>query len=154
MKIYAFHLLNDFSGSPKVLSQVIKGLSVRKQPVSLVTSMKNDGFLSNIPGVEYIENGYVFRQNPIFRLWTLFSTQLFVIFKMYRQIQKEDVIYINTVLPFGAAILGKIKGCKVVYHLHETSMKPAILKWFLFFIVKRRNRKACLETKLSLNWAL
>ena len=47
-------------------------------------------------------------------------------------LKKTDIVYINTVLPFGAAIIAKIKGCRVIYHIHETSMKPKILKYFLF----------------------
>ena len=137
MKIYAFHLLNDLSGSPKVLSQVLRGLVQKGEEVHLVSSMKQDGFLTDIPGVNYIDNGYAFHQNVILRLFRLFYVQLHTIFKLYPKVKKSDVIYVNTVLPFGAAILGKMKGCKVVYHLHETSMKPAILKKFLFFFVKK-----------------
>ena len=34
------------------------------------------------------------------------------------------------------ALAGKLKGSKVVYHIHEVSVKPASLKKFLLFIVK------------------
>lgn len=47
-------------------------------------------------------------------------------------LKKTDIVYINTVLPFGAAIIAKIKGCRIIYHIHETSMKPKLLKYFLF----------------------
>lgn len=137
MRIYTFHLLNDLSGSPKVLSQILKGLVAKGEKVSLVSSMKQSGFLSDLEGVEYIDNRYAFHQNVILRLIRLFYVQVYIVLKLYRRVKKEDVIYVNTVLPFGAAILGKIKGCKVVYHIHETSMKPKILKTFLFFFVRK-----------------
>jgi hypothetical protein len=44
-------------------------------------------------------------------------------------------------LPFGAAIAGKLKGCKIIYHIHETSVKPRAFKDFLFGITKRTAHK-------------
>ncbi|MBK8444251.1 MAG: glycosyltransferase family 4 protein [Sphingobacteriales bacterium] len=55
---------------------------------------------------------------------------------MWNKITKNDLVYVNTVLPFGAALLGKIKGAKVIYHIHESSVSPAVLKWFLFGMVR------------------
>ena len=64
-------------------------------------------------------------------------SQLIVVWKMLFILRKEDTIYVNTVLPFGGALIGKIKGCKIVYHIHETTMKPALLKKFLFGIARK-----------------
>ena len=44
-KIAFVHLLNDYSGSPKVLSQIVKKYS--KNDIELFTS-KDEGFLSNL----------------------------------------------------------------------------------------------------------
>jgi glycosyltransferase involved in cell wall biosynthesis len=44
---------------------------------------------------------------------------------------------INTLLPFGAALAGKFYGVPVVYHLHETSIRPRLLKRFLFLCVQK-----------------
>ena len=38
-------------------------------------------------------------------------------------------------LPFGAALAGKLMGKKTVYHIHETSLRPAIFKSFLRWVV-------------------
>ena len=46
-KIIFIHLLNDFSGSPKVLSQIVKSYKNKNHDVELFTS-KDEGFLSNI----------------------------------------------------------------------------------------------------------
>lgn len=137
MRIFAFHLLNDLSGSPRVLSQVLKGLVEKNEQVTLVTSTKQDGFLTGIKGVEYIENRYVFRRNSILRMIQLIYSQLYTFFILFNKVQKNDIIYINTVLPFGGAILGKWKKCKVIYHIHETSMKPLWFKKLLFWILKK-----------------
>lgn len=134
-RIFAFHLLNDRSGSPKVLSQIINGWVKSGNQVALYTSLHQDGFLSQLPGVRYYSGWYRFRANPWLRLLFFTLSQLLLVLKMFREIKKNDLIYINTVLPFGAAILGKMKGARVVYHIHESTIQPAILRWFLLKMV-------------------
>jgi glycosyltransferase involved in cell wall biosynthesis len=136
MRIVAFHLLNDYSGSPKVLSQLLKGWTKSGIETHMVTCSGRTGFLSDIEEVNYHYYTYRFAPNPFVRLFNLCFSQFLVILKMLFFLKKSDVVYVNTVLPFGGAIIGKLKGCKVIYHVHETSMKPAILKRFLFGIVK------------------
>ncbi len=136
MKIYAFHLLNDFSGSPKVLMQLAKGWVKNGLDVHLVTSSGRHGFLSNIKGITNHYYWYSWAKNPLLRLFNLSLSQILLFIKMIFLVKKQDIIYVNTVLPFGAAILGKFKGCRIIYHLHETTMKPEILKKFLFGIAK------------------
>ena len=136
MKIYAFHLLNDYSGSPKVLMQLAKAWVKNNIEVHVVTSSGKQGFLTDIKGVHSQFFHYSWAANPILRLLNLMWSQLRLIFKFFGEVSKDDIIYINTVLPFGAAFLGKLKGCRIIYHMHETSMKPPILKSFLFGIAK------------------
>jgi glycosyltransferase involved in cell wall biosynthesis len=90
--------------------------------------------LSDIPKVNNHFYWYKFAKNPFVRLAFLTISQLILGFKLFFFLKNTDVLYVNTVLPFGAGIIGKIKGCKVIYHIHETSMKPLILKKFLFAI--------------------
>ncbi len=136
MRIFAFHLLNDFSGSPKVLSQLLKGWVKNNLEVHVVTCGGRNGFLSNIADVNYHYYNYKFAKNPLIRLINLTLSQIFIVFKMLFVLKKTDIVYVNTVLPFGGAIIGKMKGCRVIYHVHETSMKPVILKRFLFGTAK------------------
>jgi len=136
MRIFSFHLLNDFSGSPKVLMQLLKGWVANDVDVTLITCSGRDGFLTGIQGVKYKTFWYRWAANPYLRLVKLSLSQLIIFFKFLFVIRKEDVIYINTVLPFGAGLLGKLKGCRVIYHVHETTMTPQIFKKFLFGIAK------------------
>jgi L-malate glycosyltransferase len=136
MKIYAFHLLNDYSGSPKVLMQLVKSWTKNKLDVTLVTSGSRKGFLSDLEGAKYIHFWYKLAPNPFIRLFNLILSQFLLFAKLFFVVKRQDIIYINTVLPFGAALLGKMKGCRVIFHVHETTMKPAIFKKFLFGILK------------------
>lgn len=124
-------MLNDFSGSPKVLRQVI--LEAKKVNAKLVLNTSNyqSGFLSNIGEIEVQNNSYRFYENKLLRLIAFIFSQFRVFFKALFTFQKSDVVYINTLLPFGASIAAKIKGSSVIYHIHESSIKPRLLMWFL-----------------------
>lgn len=134
-RIYAFHLLNDYSGSPKVLGQLLKDWA-NQFHVHLYTSNANPGFLTDITGIIHHPNYYRFYPFIPLRLLILMLSQLLTCCSLLFKLKKEDVVYVNTILPFGAAIAGKIKGVRVIYHIHETSVNPKIFKAFLLFWVK------------------
>ena len=127
-KVVAVHLLNDFSGSPKVLSQVIKILQKKGFDVECYTN-NNVGFLSesNIKSNTFF---YYRSNNKVITTLLLFLSQLNLAFQLIKYKNKEVIIYINTLLPFGAAIMGKLLGKQVIYHIHETSLRPNVFKQF------------------------
>lgn len=131
-KIVCVHLYNDFSGSPLVLSTAIKGLVEKGNEVTLLTS-ESEGFLSDLP-TEKVVIPYRFNSNKLIRLFLLLLNQWLVFIQILKYRKEEVVIYVNTLLPFGAALAGKLTGKKVVYHVHETSIRPLILKRFLKYI--------------------
>jgi len=134
MKIIAVHLFNDYSGSPKVLGQLVNDWLKKGLKVSIVSS-NSEGFLSNT-NADYYAIAYIFSTSKLIRLINYFKSQLITFYKVLSISKKNDIVYVNTVLPFGAALAGKIKGCKVIYHVHETSIKPVLLKKLLFKIVE------------------
>ncbi|MDN5396074.1 MAG: glycosyltransferase, partial [Chryseobacterium sp.] len=135
-RIVAIHLLNDYSGSPKVLMQLLKAWTKNGIDTHLFTSGGRTGFLSDIPNVKNHFFWYRFSPSSWARIANFFVSQFLLMIKLLFFLKKQDIVYINTVLPFGAAIAGKIKGCKIIYHIHETSVKPKIFKNFLFGMAK------------------
>ena len=135
-RIVSVHLLNDYSGSPKVLMQLLKFWTKNGMDVHLFTSGGTKGFLSDIPKVKNHLFWYRFSSNALIRIVNFFLNQFFLMIKLLFLLKKSDLVYINTVLPFGAAVAGKLKGCKIIYHIHETSVKPKIFKNFLFGTAK------------------
>jgi glycosyltransferase involved in cell wall biosynthesis len=135
-KIACLHLLNDFSGSPYVFSQAIRKLLKQGAEIDLFTSNSGSkGFLSDIDGVSYHTFFYKWSKNKLLTLiYYLFSQFLLFIHILFNS-DKYAAIYINSVLPFGAALAAKIKNKKVIYHIHETSIKPILLKKLLFKVV-------------------
>jgi L-malate glycosyltransferase len=133
-KIYFCHLLNDYSGSPKVLAHVIDICNKNNFELEVFSS-QTKGFL-NISGIVYNTIPYQWSPIKLLTLLRLIWCQAALFFKLLGKLQSKDIIYINTLLPFGAALAGKFKNATVIYHIHETSIKPAILKKTLRFVTQ------------------
>ncbi len=132
-KVVCAHLYNDFSGSPLVLSTVIDSFQSNGMKIDIITSTESSGFLSNVEA-EVIDNGYRFLDNKYLRLLMFLFCQVRMFFQTLRYRNEDVLIYVNTLLPFGVALAGKLMGKKVIYHFHETSLNPLLLKKFLKWI--------------------
>lgn len=133
-KIVFIHLLNDRSGSPKVLSQTIKALKDKGYQTELLTSSHQDGFLT---GVADTNRSLFYRrsENKFVTLFYYVLSQILLFIQCLRYWNQDVVFYINTMMPFGGALAGKLISKKVIYHVHETSLKPQILKKFLRSVI-------------------
>ena len=136
-KLICVHLLDDFSGSPKVLSQLINTVGVSNFKVELYVGNSSKGFLCNTSTAETFTYSYKRSRNKFFTLISFFSSQIHLFFKILRYRSEDVTIYVNTLLPFGAAIIGKLMGKSVIYHIHETSLRPKVFKQFLRWIVSK-----------------
>ena len=118
-KILFIHHYNNYSGSTRVLCNVIReeyGDSVNNR---IITDMSSKGFLSdlntpksNVPILRVKGRAIPFVSQFI---WSLIG---FV--KIIWLGRKYDVFYINTIVPAYAAVAGRIMGKKIIYHIHET----------------------------------
>lgn len=130
-----FHLFNDYSGSPKVLKMVLKGLLDRGVKVDLVTS--RGGVLDELagdPNVRFHAYHYAFSNNPLETMMRYAAVQVYSFLLAFRYATCRDcVFYINTLLPVGPALAGRLMGKKVVYHYHENAFAKGrfykILAW-------------------------
>ncbi len=132
-RIACFHLLNDYSGSPKVLRNVLEGLLKRGYDVDLYTS--RGGVLDSLEGAEdrtaeeplkgrlrMHDTSYRFSPNPAVTMLRYSLAQVKIFCKALRYIFRRDtVFYVNTILPAGAALAGRLCGKRVIYHYHENA---------------------------------
>jgi len=120
-RIVAFHLYNDFSGSPKVLRILLEGLAKRGYKIHLFTS--KGGILDDLSKFGVNIHHFYYKFSSFKPLTALLSLKVQLQLLYYGLIfgRKEDLFFINTILPFGAALAGKIRGCKVIYHYHENA---------------------------------
>ncbi|MFY8034066.1 MAG: glycosyltransferase family 4 protein [Flexibacteraceae bacterium] len=135
--ILAVHLLNDLSGSPRVLSQALSALSENGFTVSLLTSEAEGGksFLNELP-IEKQFISYQWNKNKWKTLARFFGAQ-WQMFKSVMNHKPSTVVYVNTLLPFGAALAAKLTGKKVVYHLHEVQINNPLLDGLLKWTMKK-----------------
>lgn len=132
-KIVCFHLFNDYSGSPKVLRNVLEGLLMRGYEVDLHTSPggvldtlgvaeESDSGAKKYPGLNIRHFSYNFSSNPAVTMMRYSWAQIKIFVTALRYMFKRNtVFYVNTILPFGAALAGRLIGKRVVYHYHENA---------------------------------
>lgn len=130
-KVVFFHLYNDFSGSPMVLTTVVNGFIDKGVEVELVTS--RGGILDTIKEHKNFKRHsffYRFSRHRIVTLIRFIYAQAYMFFFAFRYtFSKNTIFYINTILPVGPAIAGKLMGKRVVYHCHENAwMKGRVYK--------------------------
>lgn len=130
-KIIFFHLYNDISGSPQVLSMVIRGLQAKGYFVELFTS-NTDGFLSGIEGVKYHLFSYNWTSNKLLTSIRLLYAQLYMFIASFQYKKPGILFYVNTICPFAPALAGRLLHIPVVYHVHEVYVKPNFLHKLYF----------------------
>lgn len=142
-RVVCFHLFNDYSGSPKVLHMVLNGLLEKGAKVDLVTSRGGvlDGLAGN-PNVRFHTYRYAFSNNPLVTMARYAAVQVYTFLLAFRYAFCRDcVFYINTLLPVGPAIAGRLMGKKVVYHYHENAFAKGcfykILAWAMQRVADR-----------------
>ena len=123
-RLVCFHLFNDFSGSPKVLRMVLGGLAEKGMQIDLITS-KGEGALSDLSKWKNVKTStyaYRFSDNPAVTMARYFGVQIYTFGLALRYAFKKDTtFYVNTILPVGAALAGRLTGKRVVYHYHENA---------------------------------
>ena len=139
MRILFVHLLNNFTGSPRVLANFLEEYTGNGDEIHLLTS-NTEGCLSNINGIIYHKNFYSWKTNKIL------LTGLFIISQIYQFFfvlfgKKYDCVYINTILPFGAAFAAKLRKEKIIYHVHEYYPKPHLMQKICVYFLKKTSNK-------------
>ncbi len=132
-KIVAVHLLNDFSGSPLVFSQALNALKASGHPIVIHTSKGRSGFLDQVEASKFYFP-YQFYSNIFIRLMAFTFSQVFLFFQLLKYRKEDVIIYVNTLLPFGAALAAFCMRKKTFYHVHESYIQPAPLKSFLRWV--------------------
>lgn len=128
--IVCFHLFNDYSGSPKVLNMVLDGMLERGYKVDLVSS--KGGVLDELlrfPNIRKYSYRYRFSTNGAVTMLRYTIVQIYTFFLAFRwMFSKNTLFYVNTLLPVGPALAGRLMGKRVVYHYHEN----AFVKGFFY----------------------
>ena len=133
------HLLNDFSGSPLVLSDFINASesSAHKQ---IVFTSQHEGFLDNCCAEK--KRFFYFRSSNKYAVLLAFSiaqAQIFFLLSVQLLLSKfrgnKSIVVVNTMLPSLGLLAGKLFASQVICYVHETTVNPpglkAVLRWFV-----------------------
>lgn len=143
-EIIAFHQLNDYSGSPKVLANLLSGLAQNGYSITLYTS--SGGILDKVPGIKRRNVSYSFSNFFIYSLFNFFKSNIQYFIRSLTERKGNKVIYINTILPFGAALGAKLRGHKIIYHCHENILnKGSFYKFLGGIMAKTADKIICVS---------
>lgn len=142
--------LNDFSGSPKVLSLLIKYFVEKGYKVHLITNRSN-GFLSKLAGVEYHYIFYKWSDNRGLQIINFLFAQIQLFIMTLFMSRKNRIYYLNTITPIGAAFAAKFSRKKRIYHVHEDMMQQKTLYKFYRFAFKHCCTRAIFVSKYLLD---
>ncbi len=133
--IICFHLFNDYSGSPKVLTMVLNALLTKGYQIDLESTKGGQlDEMSIFTNINKIKKKYNYSHNTIHEILRYCAVQLYTFLLSFRWLfHKNIVFYINTLLPLGPALAGRIMGKHVVYHYHEN----AFVKGFFYKILAK-----------------
>lgn len=141
-RIVFVHTLNNYSGSPNVLSIIIKEFVKKDYDVEIITS-KGDGFLSNISNVKYSYTSYRWVDSKFITFLFLVLSWVQTFFKILFSNNSNAIFYINTITPIGAVWACKITGKIMVYHVHENMLQHKPL-----YGIYRNTYKYCNEKSI------
>lgn len=137
MKILFVHLLNNYTGSPRVLATFLEEFSKDKNFECHLLTSDTEGFLSKIPNVQYHTNHYTWTNNKCLLTFRLLITQIYLFFFVLFS-KDYSKVYINTILPFGATLGAKLKRIPIIYHVHEVYVKDNMLKKYSSLIMRKK----------------
>lgn len=127
-RILYVHPYNNFTGSTKVLSDVIKSRHRDLTEVTVITETSQNGFLSNL-GLKLINVPIIRWHNRAIPILTPLIWGMSGFLKTLKIINKFDAVYVNTILPGYAAIVARLYGKPVIYHVHEKYVDWNLKGW-------------------------
>ena len=135
--ILFFHPCNDYTGSTRVLSNIIAEEYSGEDVVVITERNMNKGFLSEHDNVRIINvcnpkfNG---KPIPIISslIWRLHSLLLALMCGW-----KYRIFYINTIVPFYAALVGRLYSKQIVWHIHEKFVNKSFSLRIVEFIFSK-----------------
>lgn len=152
-KYFLCHLYDDYSGSPKVLSQCLNVLDESSVDNVVFIGSGSCGFISdqacNIKRFFYRRS-----KCKIITLFLYLASQLSLFLKLsYALIkeEKEKIVIVNTMLPFGASLAGKLFADSVILYSHEVSISPEILKKIILYIHSKTISKSFFVSQYTQN---
>ncbi len=135
-RVFVTHLLNDFSGSPNICRQVTDVLIRKGYRVTIITSSaERTGFLGGVEDATYKIIPYRWSKFPIATFFRYFMAQLRCFLYLLKEADRQDFIYVSTILPVGALLAGKFRKIPTLCHVHEACDNKSRFQRLLFWVL-------------------
>lgn len=129
------HPYNNYTGSTKVIADVLKAKYTDLSQVTVITDTSQNGFLSGL-GLNLINVPILKHNNKAIPVISQIVWIIYGFFKVLHLCSRFDCVYINTILPGFAAIAARMLGKDVIYHIHEKWVVPNYKSRFGEYILK------------------
>ena len=127
-KIVFIHGLNDYGGTSLIVSGVIQGLTNLGYQTEVYTADSDTpGFLSHLDHVKVYHYKYRKEHFRFFKIFNLLFSQITIFFRLLKYRRQNVIFYVNTIIPFGAALSGFVMRKWVIYHVHEISVQNKLI---------------------------
>lgn len=129
-----FHRSNDYTGSTRVLANIIEAEYYDQEIVVVADNQNNLGFLSELKNVKIRNVWYpIINGKKIMHLSYIISRiHMFYIALTFGF--KFEIFYINTIAPFPAALAGWLLNKKIIYHVHEKFLGETFEVWLMEYV--------------------
>ncbi len=127
MNILFVHPNNDYTGSTKVLADVIKEDYINDNSIALSLYF-NDGFLSDIQQLKIHKIFFPLIKGKGIPILSSLISLIDRMAKFVKDARHSDIIYINTIKPYYAAVLAQMMHKKIIWHIHEKYTTGSVTK--------------------------
>lgn len=125
MKVLFVHPNNDYTGSTKVLSDIISE-EYSKDLCVVLTINKTKGFLTHNSNAQVRNIWFPTIGNKPIPFISSFLSLISRVVLCAIYLSEVDYVYINTIKPYYAVWVAKIFKKRIVWHIHETFMKKTL----------------------------
>lgn len=134
-KIIFSHLIDSYTGSPNVLSQVIHICKSKGIPLAVYVGNSTTGGILNDNHKEEISGfGFIKSFKKLIQLCTFFISQAILFLKAFKYLNSNVLFYTNSTYPFGASLAAKIMHKPLYYHIHEYDLDSKLFGKLLKYI--------------------
>ena len=116
-EILFFQPVNDFTGSSRVLSNIIQE-EYSNIPVSVIT-LDRQGFLSELTNVSILPIYFPTIKGKSIPILSNLIRRLHICYLIIRHGLQHKKFYVNTIVPYYGAVAAKLLNKELTYHIHE-----------------------------------
>ncbi len=130
---YFIHLLNDFSGSPRIINEKIACYAQLGCECFVITS--GDQGLIRLEGRAHRVVPYAKHSNRAIWVLRLLTWHLRTFLFLLMRVRKGDVVHCSTLLTAPHLLAARLHGAMGVSHIMETRVSPAVHKRAMLWLV-------------------